>query len=132
MPPASAAALEALAGVARRTPHLDLLVLFGSRARGDEHPSSDWDLGYLAGDPFDPAACLGELVSVLGTDRVDLADLARANGLIRYRAARDGRLVYEARPGADDRFRLDAALFWCDAAPALEHGYREVLAELGR
>lgn len=70
------------------------------------------------------------LVLALGTDRVDLVDLGRAGGLLRYRVARDGRVVTERRAGAADRFRLDAADFWCDAGPLLEREYEGVLADL--
>jgi hypothetical protein len=51
--------------------------------------------------------------------------------LLRYRAARDGRVVYE-RDGAGPRFRLAAADFWCDAGPQLQRAYTGVLAELDR
>jgi hypothetical protein len=68
----------------------------------------------------------------VGTDRVDLVDLRHAGGLLRYRAARDGQVVYEARSGLAERFRFEAAQFWCDAAPVLRRGYEEVLAELNR
>jgi hypothetical protein len=69
---------------------------------------------------------------VLATDSVDLADLERASGLLRFRAARDGRVVFEAGAGIGNRFRLDAATFWCDAAPVLQRGYARVLDELTR
>ena len=35
-------------------PGLTLLILFGSRARGDSQPASDWDFGYIASPEFDP------------------------------------------------------------------------------
>ena len=41
-------ALSALRQVAARQSGLQLLVLFGSRARGEATARSDWDLGYLA------------------------------------------------------------------------------------
>jgi predicted nucleotidyltransferase len=116
----------------RARPGLNLLLLFGSRARGDAAPGSDWDFGYLASDTFDAAACVGALVEAVGSDRVDLVDLDRASGLLRYRAAREGRIVYEACPRLGERFCLEAAQFWCDAAPVLEQGYDEVLAGLDR
>jgi hypothetical protein len=50
--------------------------------------------------------------------------------LLRYRAARDGRLLYEAQPRLAEQFRLDAAQFWCDVAPIVQRGYDSVLAEL--
>lgn len=119
--------IETLARLAGSTPGLQLLLLFGSRARGAAHARSDWDLGYLADADFDPAGLLAALVGVLGTDRVDLVDLARASGLLRYRAARDGLVVFEARPRFAEQFRLEAARFWCEAAPVLERGYDDVL-----
>jgi predicted nucleotidyltransferase len=131
-PSISPVRIAALERVAAGTPALELLLLFGSRARADAHPRSDWDFGYLASDRFDPAALLGALVEAVGSDRVDLVDLRRAGGLLRYRAARDGRLVYEARPRQAERFCLEAAQFWCDAGPVLQRGYEEVLAELER
>jgi hypothetical protein len=131
-PLVSASTLGTLRHLADSAPGLDLLLLFGSRARADGHPQSDWDFAYLAADPFDPAALLGSIIMAVGTDRVDLVDLRQAGGLLRYRAARDGLLVLEARRGLAERFCLEAAQFWCDAAPVLERGYEQVLAELKR
>src|SRR5476651_344116 len=112
----SSQAMDALAQAARTMDGLELLMLFGSRARTDARSGSDWDFGYLATSAFDVAALLGVLVDIVGSDRVDLVDLQRASGLLRYRAACDGRLIYEARPGLGERFRLEAAQFWCDAS----------------
>jgi predicted nucleotidyltransferase len=107
-------------------------MLFGSRARAEAHAESDWDFGYLATEGFDPAALVSAIVEHVGTDRVDVVDLRRASGLLRYRAARDGQVLFEARPGLAERFCFDAAQFWCDAAPVLQRGYDEVLAGLKR
>ena len=121
-----------LAGVGARHPNLRLLLLFGSRARGDAQERSDWDLGYLADDGFDPDALLLHLVNALGTDRVDLVDLARAGAQLRFRAARDGRVLYEAAPGLFGKFWMEAVDFWCDIEPLLRDGYAQVLARLRR
>lgn len=125
-------AAAALERAARGRAGLKVVLLYGSRARDDAHGRSDWDVGYLATQDFDAAAWLAELIEGLGTDHVDLVDLGRASGLLRYRAARDGRTVYEAAPGLADRFRLEAARFWCDAAAVLQRGYDDVLAGLSR
>ena len=111
---------------------LHLLMLFGSRARRDSHPGSDWDFAYIATAAFDPAAFLGNVATIVGTDRVDLVDLDRAGALIRYRVARDGQVVFEAQPGIADRFQFEAVRFWCDAESVLQRGYDQVLAELTR
>jgi Polymerase beta, Nucleotidyltransferase len=105
-------------------------LLFGSRARGNASSLPDWDFGYLADDGMGLPTLLGALVAAVGTDRVDLVDLQRASGLLRYRAARDGHTVFEASPGLADRFRLEAADFWCDAISVLRRGYEDVLVEL--
>lgn len=124
--------VAALRCLAERTQGLDLLMLFGSRARGDSHDASDWDFGYLASGDIDYPALLTGIVQAVHTDRVDLVDLTHASGLLRYRAARDGVVVFEARPRLAEAFRLDALDFWCDAGPLLQQGYAAVLAELDR
>lgn len=88
----------ALASTARACRGFDLLILFGSRARGDARPGADWDCGYLADETTDVPA----LVEALGDDRNDLVDLRTAGGLLRYRAARDGRPAHEASAGLFD------------------------------
>ena len=130
--PVSVTTMDALVRTARSTAGLDLLLLFGSRARGDARPGADWDFGHLASGAVDIPGMLAALVETLGDDRIDLVDLRTAGGLLRYRAARDGRLVYEATPDLFDHFRLEAALFWADTAPVLRRGYDEVLEALVR
>lgn len=123
---------HALRQLAAETAGLELLMLFGSRARGDAHDRSDWDFGYLATADLDVPALLARLVETLHSDRVDLVDLRSASGLLRYRAARDGVALFEARPRLAEAFRLDAAGFWCDASPVLQQGYAGVLERLDR
>jgi predicted nucleotidyltransferase len=123
---------EQLAGLGARHPQLRLLLLFGSRARRDAREESDWDLGYLAERGLDADTLLLDAVNTLGTDRVDLVDLARAGAQIRFRAARDGRVLHEARPGIFARFWGEAVDFWCDVEPLLRTGYAETLARLRR
>ena len=120
-----------LHSVAARQRGLTLLVLFGSRARGDAAAHADWDFGFLSDGVVDPLTLMAALAAAVGSERVDLVDLARASGLLRYRVARDGVLVYEARPGIFDRFRFEAARFWYDAEPVLRPGYDAILDGLG-
>lgn len=115
-----------------RYPGLRLLILFGSRARGDAGEQADWDFGYLGDPHFDQDHLLADVTHVLDANGVDLVDLARAGGQLRYRAARDGRVVFEARPGEFARFWIDAVTFWCDAAPVLGPAYAGVLDRLAR
>jgi len=131
-PPPPPATLEDLSALVAASPELRLLLLFGSRARGDASTSSDWDFGYLAKEGFDPDELLADLIERLNSERLDLVDLQRANGLLRYRAAAEGKLLYEATPGELERFWLDAVSFWYDAEPVLLAGYEDVLERIER
>ena len=115
-----------------RPPGLRLMILFGSRARGDAADLADWDFGYLADRTFDPDRLLAEAGIEVGSEEIDLVDLARAGGQLRYRAARDGRPLYEAGSGEFARFWTEAVTFWCDAAPILGPAYADVLDRLAR
>ena len=108
-----------------------LLVLHGSRARGDARAESDWDFAYLAAATTDIPALHAKLALALGTDAVDLTDLATAGGLFRYRTARDGIVLFEREPRLFEKFWFNAVSFWCDAAPVLRAGYKTVLDGLG-
>ncbi len=112
-------------------PGLDLLVLHGSRARGDDHERSDWDIAYLGDASLDELELRSQLVGVLRTDRVDIADLSHAGGLLRFRAARDGVLVFERTPGLFEEFCYEAATFWLDIEPVVREEHRRILAGLG-
>lgn len=109
---------------------LRLLLLMRSRTTGEQHARSDWDFGYLADERFDPTALHAQLVRHLGTEDVDLVDLAGAGALLRYRAARDGTVVLESRTGAYEDFWLEAVDFWCDAGALIDAEYRAALARL--
>ena len=98
-PPLPDSVPEVVVSAARATVGLEVLILFGSRARGDARPGADWDFGYLADEAADVPGLLSALVENLEDDHVDLVDLRRASGLLRYRAACDGRLVHEATDG---------------------------------
>jgi len=122
----------ALRDLAAQAHGLRMLVLYGSRARTDARPDSDWDLGYLADGSFDPGALYVDLSRTLNTDAIDLADLERANGLLRYNVASDGRVLFEASPGEWERFWMAAVTFWCDVEPVLRPAYDAVLARYQR
>jgi predicted nucleotidyltransferase len=124
--------LQAVVELARKTPELELLLLFGSRARGDSHAGSDWDFGYLAGPELDPYDLLARLALLLGTDWIDLVNLNRVNGLLRFRAASEGKTLFESRKGVFERFAVEAISYWCDMGPIIKTGYEEILQGLAK
>jgi len=111
---------------------LRLLILHGSRARGEARESSDWDFAYVGTSELDPALLYADLAIALGTDHIDLANLDAASGLLRYRAARDGQVVFESEPEEFQKFWLEAVSFWCDTEPVLRTAYKSILEGLDR
>jgi hypothetical protein len=124
------AALATLRRTAARHDGLRLLLLHGSRSRHRDHDRSDWDLGYLADGDLDQAGLHADVSDALGTDDVDLVDLARSSALLRFEAAGHGRCIYESAPGNADAFVLGATIFWCDAEPVIRRAQAAVLAGL--
>lgn len=122
--------LVRVARAVEQRPGLRLLILHGSRATGQYGEHSDWDFGYLAAEDFDPAELQSTLTATIGTDDVDIVELARASAVLRFRAARDGYALVERPPGLFLEFRLNAIRFWCDAGPVIRAAQEEVLAAL--
>ena len=58
------------------------------------------------------------LVRLLGTETVDIVDLAHASALLRFRAARDGVKLLERVPDTFLSFRLEAARSGATPAPS--------------
>lgn len=124
-------ALQKIRTLASAFTGLRLLVLHGSRVRGDAHERSDWDFAWLGDEHLDALELRRQLAEALGTDRIDLADLSRASGLLRYRVAKDGVALFEGSPGAFEDFCLDAARFWFDIADIVRAEQAELLRDLG-
>jgi predicted nucleotidyltransferase len=121
--------LSELAALALDHDGLDVIVLHGSRARGDGYATSDWDIGYL-GARVDHFQLLADISEVLNTDAVDLVDLRKASAILRYRAARDGHLIFEQQSGAFTEFVIAATLHWCDIEPVVRRAHHRILAGL--
>ncbi len=104
---------EALARIAKKH-RADLIILFGSRARGTARSDSDVDVCVVApnlrGDELDLQARLSE---VLGGD-VDLVRFERSGTVLRFHAVFPGRLLW-GTPAAFRRLRLRVLKDWQDA-----------------
>lgn len=114
---------------------LDLLVLFGSYAKGTPRPSSDMDIAvhttrpdYARRDPDSEAfwemALFDDLNAVFkAPEGIDLVVLNRANSTLLYEVARYGILIYQREPATFHHFRSYAARRFDDDAKFRRWGW---------
>jgi uncharacterized protein len=97
---------DALRSVLSTRPQVRLALLFGSRAKGSAHASSDVDVAVLA--PGEDLLALGsELSQAVGTT-VDLVSLEDPGFALLEELIRDSVLIYEAAAGNAARWRSHA------------------------
>lgn len=87
-----------------RKERLQLVLLFGSVAKGNVHRKSDIDLGFLFDEPVDVVALTNEVTKLLRSDRVDVVDLRRASPLLKFCAVKKGKVLYERSDGLFNQF----------------------------
>jgi uncharacterized protein YutE (UPF0331/DUF86 family) len=94
-----------------RAHELEFIALFGSRARSQEGPASDWDLALMprAWQP-EPAGLSAALCERLARGDLDVVWLPQAPWLLAWQVGRDGRPLYERQPGAFHQYALAAGL----------------------
>ncbi|MHB2019662.1 MAG: HepT-like ribonuclease domain-containing protein [Candidatus Xenobia bacterium] len=88
---------------------LGFIALFGSQARMNARPDSDVDLAVMPLRDDVPRSQLDKLLPALRLSAPDLVWLPDSPWLLAWEIARDGALLYEARPGVFDAFRNLAA-----------------------
>ena len=101
---------------------LDLVLLFGSRARGEHGPMSDVDLAVRTNKNVEDVhdwklATLGRLAGPVQS--VDLVLIEQASLALRYRVARDGLPLWTRDERALFSFRFEAVRDWLDFEPVL-------------
>lgn len=96
-------------------PYLKMLILFGSRARGDTHSNSDWDFAVLYDEElrrqtvegfgwFRDIGIIGDCFN-LNSDNIDVVEIERCSELMAHHIARDGKLIYEQESGLFEEFK---------------------------
>ncbi|MBI4618484.1 MAG: nucleotidyltransferase domain-containing protein [Planctomycetes bacterium] len=109
---------RSLRAIARKY-RLDAVVLFGSRARGDAKPGSDFDVCVSAPRlRGNEAELAGDLIETLGED-VDLCLLERIGPSLLLSVALEGKLLW-GRRDRFDRMRLSALRQWQDSRKYVE------------
>jgi len=81
-----------------------LVLLFGSSVSGKIHKGSDIDLAFLSDTPVDILNITNKVINLLHANNIDLVDLSRASPLLKFSAAKNGKVLYEKRPGIFNEF----------------------------
>jgi predicted nucleotidyltransferase len=113
-------------------PSVELVVLFGSVARGRSRPDSDLDVAVRCDGYADLDALYLLLAPRLGTSLLDLVELRRTGSLLAFQVARHGRLLYERDPGAFRSFQSLASRRYCDTDKLRRSQRRSIHAFLER
>ncbi len=105
--------VEKITAIVEKLPNLKLLILFGSRARGEHRPDSDWDFAVLyeeRSDQKDISSLLKiytllEQALEIPDDKIDVIDLKECSPILAHYVARDGQLLYERETGLFEVFK---------------------------
>lgn len=108
---------KSLQKIPETMPYIKMIILFGSRARGDINDKSDWDFAILCDREivaktfknkvsgwFAYSVNLNEIFD-LKTERIDIIDLNSCSDFIAHYIARDGVLIYEKNEGEFEHFK---------------------------
>ncbi len=117
---------ERLRDLPESVPGLQLLVLFGSAAKGRRGAKSDLDLAVLCEGSSDLDALYLALAPRLRTDRLDLVDLRRAGPILAFEVARSGLLLFERSPGLFRQFQSLASRRYADTRKLREAQRRAI------
>jgi predicted nucleotidyltransferase len=108
--------------IREKVPYLKMLVLFGSRARGDYREDSDYDFAALYDEEMRHAIAdskkrgllniYSHLTNIfdLPTELVEVVRLNECSPLLANVVARDGLLIYEKEFGEYEKFRLESIM----------------------
>ncbi len=103
---------------------VDALIQFGSQVDGTARPESDSDIGvvFLAQANVQPRR-YGHVYALLQQEfpkhRIDLIDLYQAPPALQYRAAQQGKVIYQASPQSFANFRERAMTRYYDFLPII-------------
>ena len=115
---------ERLAEALERRPEVLEAYLFGSQARGQAQPHSDFDVAvYVERVPDAPfgyeAELATDLMAALGDDRMDVVLLNRAPPLLYHRVLRDGVRLFSREQRATTAREGAALSRYCDFSSQL-------------
>lgn len=122
--------------------NIELLVYFGSYQTEYYNQESDIDIAFLASGPLaldDQISLLEDLIRLHRKSELDLVDLRRADPVLRYEVALNGKVLYEKEVGLFERYSLFYIKRFYELKPLFEeekkriaNSIKEVLGDAGQ
>ena len=102
--------------ILEKAPYIELIILFGSRARGNASRTSDWDIAFVCdeehrtrreGDGMSTMRIWSLMQRIYGLKdgEIDVVDMHGCSELLAHAIVKDGKLIYEKRTGLFNQFR---------------------------
>ncbi|MBI2665251.1 nucleotidyltransferase domain-containing protein [Candidatus Woesearchaeota archaeon] len=95
--------------------HLELLMIFGSEAKGTTHQDSDLDLAFYAQKKVNETKLYEELCVLFHRADIDLINIFKThNHLLRYEILHKGKILFENKRGMHDRLKWQSYFDYID------------------
>jgi len=104
-------------------------VYFGSYQTEFYNSESDIDIAYLSArilSPDEKMQLLEDLIKFHRKSEIDLVDLIKAEPVLRYEIAVNGRVFYEREQGLFERYRLFYIKRFYELRPVIEEEVRKI------
>ncbi len=96
--------------------NLEFAVVFGSQATGNTHAKSDVDIAVISHGKVNVPRLMSEFSEIFKRDDVQVIDLGLASPTMMYAVVKDGKLLYESKPGSFFLWKLYAIKIWMDTS----------------
>ncbi|MFW5705307.1 MAG: type VII toxin-antitoxin system MntA family adenylyltransferase antitoxin [Nanoarchaeota archaeon] len=98
---------------------LDLLVLFGSRAKNTNKLDSDWDFAFYREKKLNVSEEMSlweEIVALISNEKVDLVNLnTHSSPKLRYEIFEFGKCIYERKKNFFERFKSESKMIYLES-----------------
>ncbi|MDB9316005.1 nucleotidyltransferase domain-containing protein [Spirulina sp. CS-785/01] len=115
--------VSTISQIIHQLPYLKMLILFGSRAKGNTHANSDWDFAVLYDQELYEQtlqnaegweflkiySVLEDYLQIPG-EKIDVVELDRCSPLLAHNIACHGKLLYEQEEGLFEQFKQQSVM----------------------
>jgi len=113
--------------------NMKMLVYFGSYQTEYYNKDSDIDIAFLTARPIaldDQISLLEDIIHFHRKSEIDLVDLRKADPVLRYEVALNGRVLYEKEEGLFERYGLFYIKRFYELKPIIEEDMKRIGREI--